>query len=403
MSQLQKWAIHKLKGLIDYLDDESLNQVVAAACDLKTSQEVATHFSGLLGDSPEALSFIVEFNARKFASEPVTRKEKKPAKEVKPVGTYVTSEMGQKPKPKTAAAIKVDGLSDIDTALRELELSTSGKGKQVTCDCQARRHGLNEITPNCLSCGKVICQIESISKCSFCSAPLLSTDQKTQLITELLRERGVEKNIAKTKQRYQPQKIAYAGKVGANFASTRLHAIPDATIADSTDSAIRRKNDLLEHVASGAKRTVIDQSSDFQAASVDKWSNPEERALALRRHLAHVKAEKESEGGGRRVLSISLSGSKGVKVQTEKQKTRRPDEIDAGLSAEERRLRALQKAREEEQAELDARVAESGAITRSTILGDLPKLAVPVTAHNDNGWYKSSSWRRVQDDEDLLV
>lgn len=425
---------------------------------MKSPEETAAHLSGLLGDDAKALSFISEFNTRRFtasakAAVPKANESSRGSRQESVQHTakknsgngLLSSDLGSKGTKASSQQVpsqgvksveighsphvKISTLADIDTALQALELhsDSTSRTKEVSCDCQARRHGLNQVSPNCLSCGKIICQLESISTCSFCHASLLSQDQKAQMIAELKRERGVEKtarnnaNQGRRSQQAANQKIGYAGKVGANFTSSEaqtLQTITGAKIESSTDAAIQRKNDLLDHVRSGAKRTVIDQASDFQSLSTNKWSDPEHRAIALRRHLAQVKAEKEAEGGGRRVLSINIGGGAGksasagggkgkgkvnrVEVVNEKQKIRSADELDAGISVEQDRVDQEARRKRAEQEELDARVAASGALSRSIVLGDLPKLVLPdsgVPVRSD-GWYKTSKWRRVQDDEE---
>jgi hypothetical protein len=57
---LQQWALPQLSKLLP-LDDDSLRQIVTYA-DTLSNAEAAEHFRNLLGDSPEALSFISSFN-----------------------------------------------------------------------------------------------------------------------------------------------------------------------------------------------------------------------------------------------------------------------------------------------------------------------------------------------------
>ncbi|EPS36691.1 hypothetical protein H072_9766 [Dactylellina haptotyla CBS 200.50] len=69
MAQLQEltnWAVPRLSSLLPLPDDE-LRQVVSyTATSLSSPSAVANHFTDLLGSSTECLSFIEEFNRRRF-------------------------------------------------------------------------------------------------------------------------------------------------------------------------------------------------------------------------------------------------------------------------------------------------------------------------------------------------
>lgn len=426
LSPLQKWALHHLKPLIDYLDDSSLLQIIETAERLRTPEEVAVHFSGLLGEDHKSVSFISEFNSRKFASQSaqnsielgkVDRKSSKVPAVKKPVGnTMMSSELGLKSKPVVHAQPKsqpklkkVDALTEIDAALRALELTTStaANTKQITCDCAARRHGLNQVSPNCLSCGKIICTVESYTRCSFCHAELLTRSQKDEIIAELKRERGVESNVANNQHQKRKatagtgMKVAYAGKAGANYSSmpqSTTSQMSTEQIEQSMESATKRKEELLNHISSGYRRTVIDQASDFTAEASDKWSTPAQRALALRQAQAKLLA---SEDRGR-VISLTLNGGK-VKMQNSKREVREHD-VDAGIEREQRKIE-VEKEREEKEQE-----AVNKAYTPNELMQDLrqSKVTRPIPQSGESlpagsDWWKSGQrkgWRRVQDYDD---
>lgn len=433
-SALQNWSLHHLRPLIEYLDDASLLQIIETAQRLNSPEEVAAHFSGLLGEDHKSVAFISEFNSRRFPpSQTVSvpsrqdpnvaspkqerhgRQQENKAPMRKPVGnTIMSSDLGLKSKPtvKTqkpqAKVKKVDALTEIDAALRDLELNTlSSETKQITCDCAARRHGLNQVSPNCLSCGKIICSVESYTRCSFCHAELLSRTQKDEIIAELRRERGVESTTANNENQKRRAttgsgaKVAYSGKLGANYGAAPVSVTSQLSVSEveaSTESATRRKEELLDHISSGYRRTVIDQASDFNAEATDKWSTPAQRALALRKAQAKLLA---SEDRGR-VISLTLGGGK-VKLQNSKREVHEND-LDSGIEREQRKIEEEKVTEEQEQE------AVNKAYTPNRLMRDLrDQVTQPVlpasTGTTDVGseWWRKgqrNGWRRVQDFDD---
>ncbi|KAF3912428.1 hypothetical protein ABW20_dc0101440 [Dactylellina cionopaga] len=68
LQDLTTWAVPRLSSLLPLPEDE-LRQVVtyaATSMDLSSPSKVATHFSDLLGSTSDSLSFIEEFNRRRF-------------------------------------------------------------------------------------------------------------------------------------------------------------------------------------------------------------------------------------------------------------------------------------------------------------------------------------------------
>lgn len=423
-SSLENWSTHHLRSLIEYMDNTELLQLTKMAMRLNSAEEVATYFSGFLGDDPKALSFMHEFNSRKFPpSDKVSvpsrnaenhirpgSKHDKPAKRAdnkatssKPIGnTVMSSELGMKPNRQASQAKaqpkvkKVDALSEIDAALRDLEMTEDkDKTRQITCDCAARRHGLNQVSPNCLSCGKIICSIESYTRCSFCHAQLLNRDQKDEIIAELRRERGVENANAKQQKKKASAgsgtKMAYSGKLGANYGLSR---VDEDELRQKTEAAEKRKDELLAHVQSGYRRTVIDQASDFTSQASDKWSSPAERALALRRAQAASHADQEKG----RVISLSLSGGK-VTMKNEKREKRTEEEIDGEISREQAKID------EERRKEIEEQERVNQSYTRNKLVGKIGTISFPAASDTGAGqvdwWTKGQKgWRRVQDDQD---
>ncbi|KAK6499481.1 hypothetical protein TWF506_004111 [Arthrobotrys conoides] len=76
LSDLTSWAVPRLSSLLPLPEDE-LQQVISYAAtspDLANPSAIATHFTDLLGSSSECLSFIEEFNRRRFPAAPSTSK-----------------------------------------------------------------------------------------------------------------------------------------------------------------------------------------------------------------------------------------------------------------------------------------------------------------------------------------
>ncbi|KAK6352005.1 hypothetical protein TWF718_005154 [Orbilia javanica] len=76
LSELTSWAVPKLSNLLPLPEDE-LRQVISYAAtspDLSSPSAIATHFTDLLGQSSECLSFIEEFNKRRFPAAASTSK-----------------------------------------------------------------------------------------------------------------------------------------------------------------------------------------------------------------------------------------------------------------------------------------------------------------------------------------
>ncbi|KAK6510268.1 hypothetical protein TWF481_004985 [Arthrobotrys musiformis] len=78
LADLTSWAVPRLSNLLP-LPEEELRQVIsyaATSSDLTSPSAIATHFTDLLGSSSECLSFIEEFNKRRFPAAPSTSKQR---------------------------------------------------------------------------------------------------------------------------------------------------------------------------------------------------------------------------------------------------------------------------------------------------------------------------------------
>ncbi|KAB8297657.1 hypothetical protein EYC80_001465 [Monilinia laxa] len=196
-------------------------------------------------------------------------------------------------------------LSDLDAAIRTLEISTnsslSADPAKRKCNCIASRHPLLAAAPNCLSCGKVICVKEGFGPCTFCGG-----QEKMRLDASSHRR-------------------AEVSRTPAPFSQPK---ILDMTPAEQ--KAKEHRDRLLGFQAQNAKRTTVrDEAADFDtslAASVavgggsgmgGMWASPAERAKELKRQQ-RVLAEQEWNARPeyekrRQVVSVDLVGGKIVK------------------------------------------------------------------------------------------
>lgn len=435
MDGLQRWARHHLRELVQWLDDAEIDGIVQSAVACGTPADAAELLTGLLGDEAEAVAFVAEFNGRRFKhQEDSPYSKKKPKSQAqpppKPAGnSTLSSDLGT---PKKKVLKKVDALTDIDAAIRELELTddlsqsqsasaggdggdgSGGKGRKakenlVRCDCQARRHPLNPVTPNCLSCGKILCGLESPTRCAGCGEALLSRSQTADLLSALRRERGVVVVQSKQVRRRaaagsgKSGAVNYSGKLGASFSQ-----LDDAQLRSKADDAERRKDDLLEHVRTGAKRTVVDRASDFDksaAVAADRWASPEERADALRAYLAEQRAKEEDDRRGTRVLHIDIGG-KGKAVVRDGGKAPRQQTTQQVTPAQSTTTKTSPEQPKKED------WSEHG-YDKNVLTGDLAStLKQRPSLREDKGegegarsWFQPKhggrGWRRVQDDDDV--
>lgn len=299
----------KLKAILP-LDDGEIQQMLRYADSLSV-QASAEHFAELLGHSEESLNFINQYNARRQANADGTRRRQSPSGKVKRTtggGTLVSDllspELRQPPANMKSMGKRkqqrdVNSLSEIESALRELEVAQVGNKDRKPCNCQATRHDLCLVAPNCLNCGKIICVAEGIGPCTFCHSPVLSRDQQLAIAAELRQARGAE-------------------KMAINNNSNSRRKIPSTTLTpaawrdddDDLHKAEERKQQLLAYQQTNAQGTkIIDQAADFETPDMglNKWGSPAERALQLRKQQRILaKMEKKKN----RVMSIDLKGRK---------------------------------------------------------------------------------------------
>ena len=310
-------------------------------------------------------------------------------------------------------------LSDLDSAIRSLELQTNptlASNQQSAedlakrrCNCMATRHPLLTIVPNCLSCGKIVCVKEGLGPCTFCETPLLSSSEIASMVRVLKDERGKERqaaNNASHKRAEVSQKPrAFTGRdflsssAAASTTASPLSSAPPSE--DEGDAAVSKakehRDKLLAFQANNAKRTrIYDEAADFDvpASGTNMWASPTERATELKRQqkiMREMEWNARPEYEKRRmVASIDVVGGKIVKrmAEVERPASDAEEEVDEEDTTPVRR---------------DDN-AGSGAFSNNPLLGAL----IRPTARAEKGKAKGqegsegrkSAWRRVQDDND---
>ncbi|WBW70752.1 thyroid receptor interacting protein-like protein, transcription coactivator [Schizosaccharomyces osmophilus] len=371
-SNLEQWAKENVLKLLS-LDEESALLVAQTAAAAQNAGEAKNHWISLLGESPEAIEFVSEFNRRRFApsskkdtsykkadidrpsekasnsssekstvyptisQQQKTRQTRssssdrdkskntktnddlynipKVAQKTTSQGTLTSDLMGTKKafKPKQVPQVsKIDGLADIERAIHQVEISQkSSNSNRRSCDCQGRKHPLNEAAPNCLNCGKIICMLEGMGPCTFCKAPVISKTQQLELLQELKKAGSDIKQAAnqKTKSKHSSSKHQFQK---LNNSSIHSIFIDPKQLEQKAIEAEQRKNVLLNFDRTAAQRTkIIDEAADFDPTTLasDTWASPAEKALNL---VKMQQALSQKEKKKKKVLSISLSGKKVV-------------------------------------------------------------------------------------------
>lgn len=256
-------------------------------------------------------------------------------------------------------------LSDLDSAIRSLELQTNPSLSALTpqenarrrCDCMAQKHPLLTAAPNCTNCGKIICAKEGLGPCTFCEKPLLSSSELQAMLRSLKDERGRERQAAHNAAHTRPEisKAPRPFSPAAGSLSTPGMTPPALTTSNTPISSAPSSDDessnlarakahrdrLLAFQAQNARRTQIhDEAADFETpdAGTSMWASPQERALQLKRQQ---KILREQEWNARpeyekrkMVVSIDIKGGKAVRtmrpVETPDFDAMHADESDVG-------------------------------------------------------------------------
>ncbi|EPY50803.1 thyroid receptor interacting protein [Schizosaccharomyces cryophilus OY26] len=445
-SALEQWTKDNVLKLLP-LDEESAVLVAQTALAAENADDAKTHWISLLGESQETIEFVSEFNRRRFAAsfsqkDAISKKlesnrpssysaetmassnisqrkqtnqarlsssdgdknkstktddelykiQKFSQKSTGP-GTLTSDLMGSKKasKPKAAPQVsKIEGLADIERAIHQVEISQrSSNSNRRSCDCQGRKHPLNEAAPNCLNCGKIICMLEGMGPCTFCKTPVISKTQQLELLQELKKAGSDLKQASnqKTKSKHMSSKHQFQK---LNNSSIHSIFIDPKQLEQKAIEAEQRKNVLLNFDRTAAQRTkIIDEAADFDPTMLasDTWASPAEKALNLVK-VQQALAQKEKKK--KKVLSISLSGKKVVVDQKD-------ESSDEEMPDDEQRKF------------METKDIEASTKQKSSNVTRIPrKLARPVFRPQDQPKFKSGlpkeiaekinrSWSKVQD------
>ncbi|RMZ92301.1 hypothetical protein DV736_g480, partial [Chaetothyriales sp. CBS 134916] len=220
--------------------------------------------------------------------------------------------------PKTNATTTTASIADLTSAIAALELATNQtrSSERRHCDCNATIHPLFATAPNCLHCGKIICALEGLQPCSFCSSPLLAREQVNAMIKALKEERGVERMV---------QHNVGVAQARSGASTPRFGASGSSSTPDSGDEAVRartHRDKLLAFQRENAQRTKIhDEAADYDttlAPGVSRWMSPMQRAAALKKQQQYLReledANRPEWEKKRTVMSIGFKNGKLVKT-----------------------------------------------------------------------------------------
>lgn len=426
-AQIEAFATRELAKLLP-LDGDSVQQLVGyAIMHLKTREALYGHFSNLLGESPETFDFVTRFGDMLFGEatpEPDTGADEeikpkragtksvtlvstngarskilrkkvvnktpsgKPAPsqqrlKANPQGSrgVTTSEMFDmtpKKKEKAEQAQRahtretkktLSNIAEIEEVLSRIEVmnSQNNEGDVRVCNCNATRHPLFELYPNCLNCGKIICEKEGAQPCSFCGKPLMSEEERAEVVGELMREKddleaaaaaaaagggavstqtstrprnrkNVMKislnNLGQNNFKVQEQffkRVSEKGEAERMLAAEREEERREAAENEremaywnaqkGKDPELLKAEDRLETLLSfqdeGTERTkIIDNAADFEAPTQSLWASPLERALQLKRQQKtaqnYESRERQRTGRGDHKIDVVIKDGKAI-------------------------------------------------------------------------------------------
>lgn len=444
LSQIKQFARNEIKNIIP-LDDESIDEMVQyTLSNFKSREDMSNHFLDILGPSDLTFQFISKFSDMLFGSTAIEKKQTEPLVKntskttpkpaasklvsikpktsgirlvkTKPLaaadkskgrmanntkGGTTTSEMFDL-KPKTVeiqkarnkeVKKKLDSINDLDEVLMQLELNdTSNAGDIRVCNCNATKHPLFEMYPNCLNCGKIICEKEGLQPCSFCGESLITDDDRQQMMEVITRRKEEleadakaasgkpeaskpkKKNVMKItlntpgqnnfkvqEQFYkklaetekQKQEIEERKKEEEKLVEQTKKELDYYKSVHKKDEELIKAEErlamLLNFQDNGAERTkIIDNASDFDLPTNggSLWASPIERVLQFKRQQKQRSKMEEVElkrgGRGQTVMNVEIQNGEVLFTET-------PDDLnlDDNLSDDEE-IKELQKQANEE-------------------------------------------------------
>lgn len=429
LSQIKKFARDSIKDIIP-LDDDSIDEMITyTISNFKTKEAISNHLLDILGPSDVTFSFITKFcdmlfeNEAKRVSNNTSAKPVKAAEAPVPITPAPKKVITTKPKgkvtnsgiklvkhktlpveqnskgrlanntrkgattsemfdlkPKSVEVQKVknkevkkklESIDDLDQVLLQLELSGNNDtaGDIRVCNCNATRHPLFEMYPNCLNCGKIICQKEGLQPCSFCGKSLMSNEERMEMLHVLDKERqelesevnaaanpaggtagghksgkAKKKNVIKItlntpgQNNFKVQEQFYKQIEASNKQKRELEEAKrqEQELIDQNQKdldfykAIHKKDDellkaeerlamLLSFQDNGAERTkIIDHASDFElpTGTGSLWASPMERIIQFKRQQKQQQKMHDQQrlrsGRGETVLNMGLQNGQVV-------------------------------------------------------------------------------------------
>lgn len=296
-------------SLTSLLENEGFDRLTAETvvqtCDSKPVEEAKVLLESMLGENhPQVNGYIkkrqhaaqVSQLGRKTPSRIVVNEQKKPKSSAQKGGGTSSS------TPKFSNEDKIDGVKELEAAIKQLSVSAAGR---TQCDCMGSKHGLLEMAPNCLNCGRIVCNKEGLGPCMFCKAPLLPTDRIQQIQTILNTQRD---EILGTMSKRALQQLGIDPKAVDNTARQSTQSSADA------EANLER---LLGYQDRDSERTrIIDRVGevDLPTPSSEKWMTPDEQAEQIRanqRRLRQLEKERKAKmASSRKVISIDMKGRK---------------------------------------------------------------------------------------------
>ncbi|GMM30627.1 Rqt4 protein [Martiniozyma asiatica (nom. inval.)] len=429
--EIVNYATEAIGNLLP-IDNETIQQMIDyALLSLKSRESVLIHFGDLLGHDDDALKFSHRFADMLFGSLeennkidsisaekvnlPKSEKPKLGTKSIKLVSqggktkivrtktvikdsnnniksgkqrlagsnkSTTTSELFTlTPKQKEKEKIKnvetkrkLNSLEELEAVINELEVSNKrAEGDVRICNCNATRHQLFEMYPNCLNCGKIICEREGLQPCSFCGKSLMPEFEREQVIKILNKERkdlldvdaDKEKRREEERKKQQQKKKKNVMKISLNSVGQNNFKVQEQFFKlaenkkeeerekerkekeiekekedtrkeieywnsrNGKDEELRKAEERLELLLSfqdnGAERTkIIDNAADFESSVTNSsnglWASPLERALQLKRQQKVRESLKEKEevrsGRGQKKMDVVIRDGKVIMRQS---------------------------------------------------------------------------------------
>ncbi|KAI9030823.1 putative zinc finger motif, C2HC5-type-domain-containing protein [Phycomyces nitens] len=305
---MEYWATEKLSIFLG-LDTHTLEtQVLPYLITLETADELTEHLTNMLGTSPDCLDFIYEFASRRFAQEKPKQQTSLPSKEMPfpslpagesnsqwPANINIQVKNGEsmteglyktkkqtKPKASSSSSDKQQKKKKeitLETAFKELQIKANDN-KRKPCQCQATKHPLLDIAPNCLNCGKIICTLEGPGPCTFCGTEILSDEQKINLISEAKKKRAEIKNEQHQQHQQQQQVRRVKNPV-------RKHGYANVLSGDFISGQ------SIQEEEEEARRKAEEQKQ--QKPPINGKDSPRRRVLTLDMKTKKVRVEYESD------------------------------------------------------------------------------------------------------------